>query len=155
MGKTTIAKALQKKIGYGTMLISQDVVRREILYLKGSQEKPKVNDLIYTIALYGKENCGIVILEGILTSKKYESLLNKLSLEFKNNVLAYYFDIPFEETLKRHSQRECANEFGEEEMKSWWKEKDLLKDIPEQILTMDMSQEDIVNKICKDVGLNN
>ena len=153
-GKTTIAKALQKKFGHGTMVISQDVIRREILYLKGSQEKPKVNDLIYIIASYGKENCDIVILEGILSSKKYESLLNKLSLAFKDNIFAYYFDIPFEETLKRNSQRQCANEFGEKEMRSWWNEKDLLKEIPEQILTMDMSQEDIVNKIYKDIENN-
>lgn len=33
-GKTTTAKALQKKFGHGTMLISQDVVRREMLFVK-------------------------------------------------------------------------------------------------------------------------
>ena len=35
-----------------------------------------------------------------------------------------------------------------------YNEKDLLKEIPEQILTMDMSQEDIVNKIYKDIENN-
>ena len=30
-GKTTIAKELQKKFGKNTMLISQDVIRRDIL----------------------------------------------------------------------------------------------------------------------------
>ena len=33
-GKTTTAKRLQKKLGHGTMFVSQDVVRREILYVK-------------------------------------------------------------------------------------------------------------------------
>lgn len=33
-GKTTVAKALQKKLGYNTMLISQDEVRRNMLWLK-------------------------------------------------------------------------------------------------------------------------
>ena len=33
-GKTTTAKLLQKEYGYGTMLVSQDVVRREMLHVK-------------------------------------------------------------------------------------------------------------------------
>lgn len=33
-GKSTTAKALQKKFGYGTMLISQDGIKRELLYVK-------------------------------------------------------------------------------------------------------------------------
>ena len=33
-GKTTVAKELQKKLGYGTLLISQDAIRREMLYVK-------------------------------------------------------------------------------------------------------------------------
>lgn len=33
-GKTTTGKALQRKFGQGTMLISQDVVRREYSFLQ-------------------------------------------------------------------------------------------------------------------------
>lgn len=33
-GKTATGKALQRKFGRGTMLISQDVVRREMLFVK-------------------------------------------------------------------------------------------------------------------------
>ena len=33
-GKTTVAKELQKKFGHNTMLISQDEVRRNILWVK-------------------------------------------------------------------------------------------------------------------------
>lgn len=33
-GKTTVAKELQKKFGYNTMLISQDEIRRNILWVK-------------------------------------------------------------------------------------------------------------------------
>ena len=36
-GKTTLAKNLQHKFGRNTMVISQDVVRREILWV---QDKP-------------------------------------------------------------------------------------------------------------------
>lgn len=33
-GKTTVARMLQRKIGYNTMLISQDEIRRNMLGLK-------------------------------------------------------------------------------------------------------------------------
>ena len=67
-GKTTVARGLQKKLGHGTMLISQDVVRREMLYVKDG-EKPKVSELLFQLAVYGKEHCDVVILEGILNLK--------------------------------------------------------------------------------------
>ena len=76
-GKTTIAKGLQKKFGHGTMLISQDVVRREMLYVKDG-EKPNVEELIFQLAMFGKQNCEIVIMEGIFNSKWYNNLFKKL-----------------------------------------------------------------------------
>jgi predicted kinase len=33
-GKTTVATALQRKIGYNTMRISQDEIRRNMLWVK-------------------------------------------------------------------------------------------------------------------------
>ncbi len=33
-GKKTVAKELQRKFGRGTLLISQDVIRREMLWVK-------------------------------------------------------------------------------------------------------------------------
>ena len=125
-GKTTVAKGLQKKLGHGKMLISQDVVRREMLYVKDG-EKPKVEELLFQLAMYGKNNCDVVILEGILNSKWYNNLFERLLKEFENNIFAYYFDIPFEETLERHKQKPNAHEFGEAEMREWWHEQDLLQ----------------------------
>src|SRR5699024_3108742 len=125
-GKTTVAKGLQKKLGHGTMLISQDVVRREMLYVKDG-EKPKAEELLFQLAMYGKNNCDVVILEGILNSKWYNNLFERLLNEFESNIFAYYFDIPFEETLERHKQKPNAHEFGEAEMREWWHEKDLLQ----------------------------
>lgn len=149
-GKTTIAKGLQKKFGYGTMLISQDVIRREILYVKDG-EKPKVEELLFKLAMYGKQHCNIVIMEGIFNSKWYNHLFKKLSDEFKNNIFAFYFDIPFEETLRRHKTKAIANEFEEKEMREWWNEKDLLRIIPETLLGEELSEDEIINLISKAV----
>ena len=149
-GKTTTGKALQRKFGHGTMLISQDVVRREMLFVKDGPN-PEASQLLSELALYGKSNCNIVILEGILNSKWYKNLFEDLLDEFKDQIFAYYFHIPFEETLNRHQQKPNAYEFGEKEMKEWWNENDLLNIIPEVLLYKELSLKEIVDIIYKDV----
>lgn len=149
-GKTTTAKALQKKFGHGTMLISQDVIRREMLYVKDGPNT-EACQLLLELALYGKKHCKIVILEGILNAKWYERLFESLLKEFDNQIFAYYFDIPFEETLNRHQQKLNAHEFGETEMRRWWKEKDLLNIIPEVFIDKDLCLDEIVDMVYQDV----
>ena len=149
-GKTTTGKALQRKLGHSTMLISQDVVRREMLYVKDGPDT-EASQLLFELALYGKNNCNIIILEGILNSKWYKNLFENLHNVFKDKIFAYYFDIPFEETLNRHQQKPNAHEFGEKEMKEWWNEKDLLDIIPEVLLHEELSLNKIVDTIYKDI----
>lgn len=149
-GKTTTGKALQRKFGHGTMLISQDIVRREMLFVKDGLN-PEASQLLLELALYGKSHCNIVILEGILNSKWYKELFKNLLDEFNNQIFGYYFDIPFEETLNRHKLKSNAHEFGEKELREWWNEKDLLDTIPEVCLHKELSSNEIVNIIYKDV----
>ena len=149
-GKTTTGKALQRKFGRGTMLISQDVVRREMLFVTDGPN-PEASQLLLKLALYGKSNCNLVILEGIFNSKWYKNLFKNLLDEFKDQIFTYYFDIPFEETLIRHQQKPNAHEFGEKEMREWWNEKDLLDIIPEILLYKELSQNEIVDIIYHDV----
>jgi hypothetical protein len=132
------------------MLISQDVVRREMLFVKDGPDT-EASQLLLELTLYGKNNCNIVILEGILNSKWYKNLFENLLDMFKDQIFAYYFDIPFEETLNRHQQKPNAHEFGEKEMKRWWNEKDLLDIIPEALLHKELYLNEIVDKIYQDV----
>lgn len=64
-GKSTVALELQKIMGHETMLISQDVIRRQILR---TQDKPGnvTVQLIHDLAIYGKKVGYDVIVEGIL-----------------------------------------------------------------------------------------
>ena len=149
-GKTTTGKALQRKFGHGTMLISQDVVRREMLFVKDGLN-PEASQLLLELALYGKSHCNIVILEGILNSKWYKKLFQNLLDEFNSPVFAYYFDIPFEETLNRHKLKPNSHEFGEKEMREWWNEQDLLDIIPEVCLHKELNLNEIVDIIYQDV----
>lgn len=51
--------------------------------------------------------------------KWYAPVFKKAKELFGNSMNAYYFDIPFEETVKRHQERHITS-FGEEKMRSWW-----------------------------------
>lgn len=69
-GKTTIAKELQQAFGSNTMLISQDVIRRDMLRVKDGENTIAL-PLMEELMRYGRKNSEIVILEGILNSEWY------------------------------------------------------------------------------------
>ncbi len=152
-GKTTIAKRLQQKFGRNTMLISQDVVRREMLKVKdgGSTE---ALPLMQVLLAYGKKHSKVTILEGIMYADWYKPLFECAAKEFKDNIFAYYFDLPFEETLKRHQTKPNCNDFGEEEMQKWWREKDYIGFIKESVITLEKTEEDIEELIYNQVTGN-
>ena len=148
-GKSTTAKMLQRKFGRGTLVIPQDIIRREMLWVK-DEKGTKAISLLIELAKYGKQNCNIVIVEGILYSDLYMELFEVLKAEY-NDIYAYYYDIPFEETLIRHQTKPTCNQFGENEMKRWWREKDYIGIIPEKSITNELSLEEIVEMIFLDV----
>lgn len=149
-GKTTVAKALQHKLGHNIMVISQDVIRRDILRVKDG-ENTKALPLLSELLIYGNNNCEIVILEGILNSKWYLPLFELAQKLFGNNIWAYYYDLSFEETLIRHNTKNNKNDFGKEQMEKWWNEKDYIIIIPEKNISQDMSLTDTVDLILKDL----
>jgi len=53
-GKSTLAKRPQHSLGYGAMLVPQDVVRREIVRVKEGANNPAIA-LIRDIARYGQK----------------------------------------------------------------------------------------------------
>ena len=149
-GKTSTARLLQRQLGDGTMLVSQDVVRREILRVKDIESNPAIQ-LIYDLCMYGNNVGYTVILEGILSNKKYGAMLRRLLDDFQGEKLIYYFDVSFEETVRRHATKPNAHEFGESEMRQWWKDQDVLNVPGEQRIGEQLSQAEIVDLIHHDV----
>ena len=149
-GKTTVARALQKKFGYNTMMISQDEIRRNILWVKDGVDT-KALPLMIELLKYGYEHCDVVILEGIMYDEWYSPLFKLTNELYGLNVYAYYFDIPFEETVRRHNMRNKSQEFGEEAMRKWWREKDFSSVLDEQIITCEMDADSIVERIYLDL----
>lgn len=150
-GKTTVAKALQKKLGYNTMLISQDEVRRNMLWVKDGIDT-KALPLMAELLKYGSEHSEFIILEGIMYDEWYSPLFKLANELYGSNVYAYYFDIPFEETVRRHNMRNKSQEFGEEAMRRWWREKDFSSVLREQAITCEMDTDSIVEKIYSDLN---
>ena len=132
------------------MLVSQDVVRREMLRVKDSESNPAIQ-LIYDLCMYGNKVGYTVILEGILSNKKYGTMLRRLLDDFRGEKLIYYFDISFEETVRRHSTKPNAHEFGESEMRQWWKDQDILNVPGERRIGEKLVQAEIVDMIRRDV----
>src|SRR5699024_7306255 len=122
-GKTTTAKNLQNYLGSGTLLVSQDVVRREMLNVQDREGNLSI-DLIRQIEEYGKNKCEYIIVEGILYKKRYGEMLKSLIQFYDQKAYTFYFDLPFEETALRHNSRKKKMEFGEDLLRDWWNPND-------------------------------
>lgn len=153
-GKSTVAGELRLAMGYGTMLIPQDVIRREIMRVKDTVDNPAIQ-LIEDIALYGKHIGYDIIIEGILHNELYGNSLRSLCQKFDKSY-AFYFDVSFEETLRRHKTKNNSHEFGEELMKKWWVDDDFLKVENEVVISSKMSKDETVQLILNTIeyGMN-
>ncbi|TLF39641.1 kinase [Lacticaseibacillus zeae] len=148
-GKTTTAKVLREHLT-DTLLISQDVIRRDMLAEKDKPNSPNIA-LIDLIARFGLQHEKVVILEGILNAARYDQMLQGL-IAAADRSFIYYYDLPFEETLHRHAGRAKANEFGAASMRRWFQPHDLLRVPGEQTIPASWSQDDVVGHILADLN---
>ena len=135
------------------LLNSQDVIRRDMLRVKDG-ENTLALPLMKELLVYGSSHSDFVVLEGIMYADWYKSLFELAIQLYDTKVYAYYFDIPFEETLKRHQTKPNCNDFGEEAMRRWWREKDFSDVLNEVSITSERDIESIVSDICNTV-INN
>lgn len=128
------------------MLISQDVVRRDMLMVKDNENTEAI-PLMMELLKYGYSHSDIVILEGIMYANWYRPLFELAMQLYKTNVFSYYFDLPFGETIRRHQTKPNCQEFGEEAMRRWWREKDFSDVLNETSITAEQNLECIVEEI--------
>lgn len=128
------------------MLISQDVVRRDMLMVKDSENTEAI-PLMMELLKHGYSHSNIVILEGIMYANWYRPLFELAIQLYKTNVFSYYFDLSFEETIRRHQTKPNCQEFGEEAMRRWWREKDFSDVLNETSITAEQNLDCIVEEI--------
>lgn len=151
-GKSTVARRIRNELGENVMFLQQDVLRRDILKVKDKAGNPVI-ELIKLMALHGRKEGYDILLEGILSESKYGQMLRSLIDTF-DEAYVYYMDISFNETLRRHSLRYKNGDFGEAEMREWWREKDYLDVDSERILGEDLSEDELVELILSDITNN-
>ena len=147
-GKTTVANELCNRLGADCMLLSQDVIRRDLLHTKDGENSVAI-DLLKQLIIFGKAHSNIIVLEGILNSHWYKQLFDCIRKNF-NNIYAYYYDISFDETVKRFLTKNNTD-YTAQDMKRWWKKNDLIGFNEEKIISKDMSVNDVVEMILNDI----
>ncbi len=141
-----MATAIIYKFGRNTLLISQDTVRREMLKVLDGADNSAI-ELLKELLRYGHANNQVTILEGILRTDWYSELFELANQLYGDDILAFYYDVSFEETLKRHQTKPNCHEFSEKEMRSWWRNKDYSDLLDEITITADESINEIVGKV--------
>ncbi|MCD7840247.1 MAG: AAA family ATPase [Erysipelotrichaceae bacterium] len=154
-GKTTIGRILQQYYGSNTMLICQDIIRRQLLRVKDGENCPAI-DMLINLVEYGYKHNNVVILEGILRNEWYAPLFDKIVELYQNNIYAYYFELSFDETVRRHALRSQHSEFGRKELQKWFKPHNYIYTIEEKLIYEDESVDQILHNIFFDInnGLN-
>jgi predicted kinase len=132
-GKTTVATALRETYGRGVAWVSQDLIRRIILKEKDQPGGLNIG-LIDQVARYSLDNGYHVVLDGIFYADRYEAMLAGLARDHLGPSRFYYLDVSMEETLRRHATRPQAGEFGADEMRDWYRPRDLLGAIRERVI---------------------
>lgn len=148
-GKSSIAKAVRLKCletNKKTAYIEQDYFRRIVLKEKDIPNGFNIQFIKETVKFF-LNNQYDVIMEGIFDQGRYEKMFEDLIETHSVNNFFFYFDISLAETLHRHNMKPNKNDFGEKELKEWYKDKDLLKCISEEIIPESNSFEDTVNFI--------
>lgn len=150
-GKTTVAKALQHRLGHHVLLLSQDMVRREILRVKDGPDCLAL-PLMQQLLFYGYQHCAFTIVEGIFRSAWYVPFFRSAQAWFQDQIFAYYYDLPFAETLRRRQTKPNRDAFGAEDMQRWWVPHDYLPNIRETIFTAQVSADQAVEQILHDLS---
>ncbi|MGW4231810.1 AAA family ATPase [Streptomyces sp. NPDC004980] len=151
-GKSSVAVGLREKFGRGIALVGQDNLRRTVMR---ERDRPGASNigLIDLTARYALDTGYHVVVEGILYADHYGDMLARLRADHRGRTHAYYLQVPFEETLARHATKPQANEYGREEMSSWYRERDLLPGSFESVIGPDSTLGETIDHIMLDTGL--
>jgi predicted kinase len=152
-GKSTIAQAVRQACGSQRMAwVSQDLIRRVILK---EQDRPGgVNiALIDQVARHSLDHGYHVVLDGIFRASRYESMLAALGRDHRGLSRFYYLDVSLEETLRRHAARPEAAEVSPDQIRDWYRPRDLLTCPEEHIIPETSALPEAIALILTDSGL--
>ena len=151
-GKTSIATGIRRRHGRGIALVGQDTIRRTVLGERDVPGAPNIG-LIATVARYALDAGYHVVVEGIMYADHYGEMLETLARDHQGRSRFYYLDVDFAETLRRHATKAEADEYGETQLRDWYRPGDLLPSGIEQVIPTGSTLAASVELIMKDLGL--
>lgn len=145
-GKSTVARAVRETQEQQVAIVEQDYLRRTLLKEKDIPNGLNI-ELIKRTTLFLLDNSRDVVLEGIFDKRRYSTMFKEILVVHPLNNYFFYFDISLEETLRRHQDKPNKDDFGEDEMRRWYKEYDLLDVVDEEIIAEQSSFEETVERV--------
>lgn len=151
-GKSTVARRLRGLLGRGVAWVEQDYLRRIVLH---EHDVPcGVNiGLVDQTVRYALRNGYHVVLEGMLDAGRYGTMLAGLRHDFAELATFFYLDVSFEETVRRHATRPQAADFCADDMRAWYRERDLLPFLTEEIVPETWTVDHTVDIVIATSGL--
>jgi adenylate kinase family enzyme len=126
-GKTTIAREVRRRYGRGCALVEQDYLRRIVLREHDTSGSDPVAPAFIAATVRSALDLGYhVVLEGILHTDRYATVLRRLIEEHSGPSHVYYLKVSFAETVRRHQSRAEYVDFTPEQMRDWYDPEDLL-----------------------------
>lgn len=151
-GKSSVAAALRGRFGRGLAIVGQDQMRREVLRERDVPGGANIG-LIETVARFALDAGFHTVVEGILHAERYGAMLARLRRDHRGATHGYYLDVSWAETLARHAGRPLAAEVTPEQMRPWYRHRDLLPGGAEAVIGQDSPLADTVERILRETGL--
>jgi hypothetical protein len=151
-GKSEAAATIREKYGRGLAIVGQDNLRRVVLREHDKPGGANI-DLIDLTARFALSSGYHTVVEGIFNASHYGPMLTALISDHPGSAFAYFLDVPFPETLRRHATKTGTLKYGEAEMRQWYRGLDLLPGGIEHVIPAESSLEETVSKIMTDAGL--
>jgi adenylate kinase family enzyme len=146
-GKSTVAHALREAYGgRGVAWVTQDLIRRIILKEKDFPGGVNIG-LIDQVARYALNQDYHAVLDGIFYADRYEDMLAQLAHDHRGRSHFYYLDVSMDETIRRHATRPQAADFSPGDMRRWYRARDLLRSVPEQVIPQASTLQDTISVI--------
>lgn len=152
-GKSSVAAGIRERFGRGLALVGQDNLRRIVLRERDRPGAANIG-LIDLTARYALDAGYHVIVEGILCADHYGEMLTRLRADHRGPTHGYYLDVPFTETLSRHSTKPIADKVVEADPREWYRPLDLLPGGAETVIGAGSTLSETVDRIMLDTGLD-
>jgi thymidylate kinase len=151
-GKSSVVERIRAAYGRGVAWIEQDQLRRMVF--QEDQEPDGANiAAIEQLAELAMERGFHTVVEGIMPTVRYGEMLGSLLDRHRGSAYAYFLDVPFDETVRRHATRSKASAFDAAAMREWYRGYDALERPDEVIIPASSSLDETVRRILVETGL--